>query len=29
MQFVENDERVMKLLGGKDGDAFTPGRREK
>jgi hypothetical protein len=29
MQFVENDERVMKVLGGKDGEAFTPGRQEK
>jgi hypothetical protein len=29
MQFVENDERVMKVLGGKDGEAFTLGRPQK
>jgi hypothetical protein len=29
MQFVENDERVMKVLGGKDGEAFTPARPER
>jgi hypothetical protein len=29
MQFVDNDERVMKVLGGKDGEAFSPERPEK